>query len=131
MLRAARTRPPLARRAPAAHPLVVVITKTARTQVCVGYGVDRLFVLVEWVFYREALYYLDSVRRSARLFVFGLLTLPWFTVVFRASWCSTTGCSAPTADASYVQATQVRRWWCCAWRCRVFCRKSLRRAHRP
>jgi hypothetical protein len=36
---------------------------------------------------REALYYLDSVRRSARGLAFMCLVLPWFVICFWAAWC--------------------------------------------
>lgn len=31
---------------------------------------NKLFAFIEWFFYREALFYLDSVRRTARGLVF-------------------------------------------------------------
>ena len=36
----------------------------------VSYATNRLFAFVEWWFYREALFYLDSVRRTARGLIF-------------------------------------------------------------
>lgn len=36
----------------------------------VGYVTDKLFAFIEWWFYREALFYLDSVRRTARGLIF-------------------------------------------------------------
>lgn len=36
----------------------------------VSYATDKLFAFVEWWFYREALFYLDSVRRTARGLIF-------------------------------------------------------------
>lgn len=51
---------------------------------------------------RQALYYLDSVRRTGRAFVFMLLTLPWFQVMFRVVLCSR-ACTEP----QYVSVTDV------------------------
>ena len=55
--------------------------------VVVRYFNNRLFRFIEWLFYREALYYLDSVKRTARAVIFMVLILPWFTVIFQVAWC--------------------------------------------
>jgi hypothetical protein len=36
----------------------------------VSFAMNKLFAFIEWFFYREALFYLDSVRRTARGLVF-------------------------------------------------------------
>lgn len=38
--------------------------------VCVSFLTNKLFSFIEWWFYREALFYLDSVRRTARGLLF-------------------------------------------------------------
>lgn len=47
----------------------------------VSYATNKLFAFVEWWFYREALFYLDSVRRTARGLIFMCLVRldpsPW------------------------------------------------------
>lgn len=65
--------------------------------VCVTFVTNKAFSLIEW-YYREALFYLDSVRRTARGVVFMCLLLPWFVVCFWEGWCPDSGCKA---DAGY------------------------------
>lgn len=59
---------------------------------CVALATTRLFQFVEWYFYRDALYYLDSIRRTARALVFMCLMLPWFVVCFWEAWCPEDSC---------------------------------------
>jgi hypothetical protein len=65
------------------------------------------------LFYREALYYLDSVRRTARNLLFMGLILAWHEIIFRLAWCEDR-CSAASSD-------KVRRrccfCWCWCWCC--------------
>lgn len=42
----------------------------------VSFMMDKLFAFIEWWFYREALFYLDSVRRTARGLIFMCLVRP-------------------------------------------------------
>jgi hypothetical protein len=42
----------------------------------VSFLMDKLFAFIEWWFYREALFYLDSVRRTARGLIFMCLVRP-------------------------------------------------------
>lgn len=61
---------------------------------------------------REALYYLDSVRRQARRVLFFALLLPWFQILFNVAWCSNdTGCGGK------VRVCGVRGW--AIWQKRV------------
>jgi len=36
---------------------------------------------------RDAIYWLDNVRRTVTRLMFMLLILPWFQVIFRVAWC--------------------------------------------
>eukprot|EP00775_Hariotina_reticulata_P008974 gene8974-9149_t len=71
----------------------------------VNYANNKLFAFIEWLFYREALYYLDSVRRSARGLAFMCLVLPWFVICFWTAWCD--GDNDCRMQGPYKTATDV------------------------
>lgn len=50
------------------------------------------------------MFYLESVRRSARNLAFTCLLLAWFAICFRAAWCSADGCESTPA---YKEVTDV------------------------
>lgn len=49
-------------------------------------SVYYLFKLLEWWLFRESLLYLRNVQRSACLFVFLILLLPWNRAMFVWAW---------------------------------------------
>lgn len=59
----------------------------------VNYVNNKVFAFVEWLYYLEALYALDSVRRNARALVFMCLVLPWFHICFWVIQCADGGCN--------------------------------------
>lgn len=63
--------------------------------VTVNFATNKLFAFVEWMYYLEALYALDSVRRNARSLVFSCLLLPWFYACFWVIGCNQ---AAPCTD---------------------------------
>ncbi len=61
---------------------------------------NKVFTFVEWLWYRDAVYYLDSVRRTARMLSFSIFMLPWFQIIFNLLWCNNGGCNAPVSCPS-------------------------------
>ncbi|EFJ41662.1 hypothetical protein VOLCADRAFT_98375 [Volvox carteri f. nagariensis] len=73
-----------------------------------AYASKHAFMLLEWLFFRESLFYLDNLQRSALWLLFFLALLPWYQTVFRWAWCHNTAtfrrrCESP----AYLQATSA------------------------
>ncbi|GIM08846.1 hypothetical protein Vretimale_12810, partial [Volvox reticuliferus] len=73
-----------------------------------SYVSAHAFMVLEWCFFRESLFYLLNVQRSALWLLFFLALLPWYQTVFRWAWCQSTSayprrCQQP----AYVQATLI------------------------
>ncbi|KAF6259738.1 Mechanosensitive ion channel-domain-containing protein [Scenedesmus sp. NREL 46B-D3] len=72
--------------------------------VVVNYANNKIFALVEWLCYRDAITYLDRCAAALRSLVFMCLVLPWFVVCFWTLWCDNGGCEQ---QGEYKRATDI------------------------
>eukprot|EP00877_Chromochloris_zofingiensis_P004797 jgi/Chrzof1/14318/UNPLg00590.t1 len=70
----------------------------------ISWIVNKAFLLVEWIHFKEIIYYWSSLKYSTSLLAFSLLLLAWFALIFNVFWCTSDRC---TRDASYVKAANI------------------------